>query len=556
MAIVFIDTIVIVFVVYYMKKNLLILFFILLLVPLQAKKDKKSEDNQSFNAMKHVEVYNSVLRELEINYVDTLDHDKLLKLSLDRMLYGLDPYTSYIPASNEEALKRLRSGQYGGIGSIITLVEGKPYLSEPYFGMPAQANGLRAGDEIVEIDGEKCEGKSISEVSDMLRGKPHTEIVIKVRREGDKKIIKKTFLRDIIQMPTVPYYAQVADGVGYIVILDFIDRTASDFEHALKQLVSQYNINKLIVDLRGNGGGLVGQAVDIASLFVSKGTEIVSMKGRHDANNTSYKTLREPLYPNMELLFLVDGNTASSSEILSGAMQDLDRGYVLGERTFGKGLVQNVRELPYDNYLKVTTAKYYLPSGRCVQAVDFANRQSGTARVIPDSLTKEFRTVKGRIVRDGGGVMPDSVITEDVTYNISHYLYLKHIYFKYANRFVMQHPMIDSADKFILTDDEYADFCSFVKESDFTYQLESNRYLQDLQDMVKMEGYDDLTKDLFNQLSEQLKPNVENDLVRFRDDIQEMLELEIVKRYYYQKGAIEYGLRTDNWLKIAIEIIK
>ena len=539
-----------------MKKILSILLFVLSLVPLQAKKDKKSGDNQSFDAMKHVEVYNSVLRELEINYVDTLKHDKLLKLSLDRMLYGLDPYTSYIPASDEEMLKRLRSGQYGGIGSIITLVDNKPYLSEPYFGMPAQSNGLRAGDEILEIDGEKCGGKSISEVSDMLRGKPHTEIVIKVRREGEKKPITKKFLRDIIQMPTVPYSAEVADGVGYIVILDFIDRTAADFEKALVGLVEKHNISKLIIDLRGNGGGLVSQAVDIASLFLPRGTEIVSMKGRHQSNNVSYKTKRDPLYPDMELLFLVDGNTASSSEILSGAMQDLDRAFVLGERTFGKGLVQNVRELPYDSYLKVTTAKYYLPSGRCVQAIDYANRQNGTTRVIPDSLTKEFKTLKGRIVRDGGGVMPDSVITEDITYNISHYLYLKHIYFKYANRFVYQHPAIVSADKFSLTDDEYASFCTFVKESDFTYQLESNRYLQELQDMVKMEGYDELTKDLFNQLSEKLKPNVGSDLVRFRKDIQEMLELEILKRYYYQKGAIEYGLRTDNWLKTAIEIIK
>ena len=538
-----------------MKRILNILFFALILFPLQAKKDKKSDADQAFDAMKHIEIYNSVLRELEINYVDTLKHDKLLKLSLDRMLYGLDPYTSYIPASDEETLKRLRSGQYGGIGSIITLVDNKPYLSEPYFGMPAQVNGLQAGDEIIEIDGEKCEGKSISEVSDMLRGKPHTEIVIKVHRAGENKLIKKAFLRDIIQMPTVPYHAEVADGVGYIVILDFIDRTAGDLEKALAELVEKHNISKLIVDLRGNGGGLVSQAVDIASLFVPKGTEIVSMKGRHQSNSVSYKTKREPLYPNMELLFLVDANTASSAEILSGAMQDLDRGDVLGERTFGKGLVQNVRELPYDSYLKVTTAKYYLPSGRCVQAIDYANRQNGTTRVIPDSLTKEFRTLKGRIVRDGCGVMPDYLITEEVTYNISHYLYLKHIYFKYANRFVSQHPTIASADKFRLTDEEYIDFCTFVKESGFTYQLESNRYLQELQDMVKMEGYDELTKDLFNQLSEQLKPNVENDLVRFRDDIQEMLELEIVKRYYYQKGTIEYGLRTDKWLKIAVDIL-
>jgi carboxyl-terminal processing protease len=539
-----------------MKKIFSILFFLLLVTFASAKKDEKTDANQSFNAMKHIEVYNSVLRELEINYVDTLQHDKLLKQSLDRMLYALDPYTSFIPSSDEETLKRLRSGQYGGIGSVITLVDGKPYLSDPYYGMPAQVNGLCAGDEIVEIDGVKCEGKSISEVSDMLRGKPHTEITIKIRRYGDAKIIKKSFLRDIIQMPTVPFYAQVEDGVGYIVVLDFIDRTAADFEKALKDLVSQHNINKLIIDLRGNGGGLVGQAVEIASLFLPRGTEIVSMKGRHNSTSTVYKTHREPLYPNMQLLFLVDGNTASSSEILSGAMQDLDRAYVLGERTFGKGLVQNVRELPFDNYLKVTIAKYYLPSGRCIQAVDYANRQNGTTRVIPDSLTKEFRTLKGRIVRDGGGVTPDSIISEEATYNIAGYLYLKNLYFKYANQYAASHPAIAPASQFQLTDDEYNDFCKFVIQSGFTYRLESEKYLQDLKKMVKTEGYDTKTDSLFTQLTNLLQPNVADDLTLFRNDVQEMLEMEIIKRYYYQKGTIEYSLRHDDWLKTAISIIQ
>lgn len=515
-----------------------------------------SNNDQPFSAIKHLDVYNAILRELEINYVDSLEHEKLLKLSVDRMLYALDPYTSFIPASDKEMIKRLRSGEYGGIGALILMVDGKPYISDPFYGMPAQQNGLCAGDEILEIDGVECKGKELGEVSNMLRGKPQTEIKIKVRREGMAKPVVKKFKRMIVQTETVPYYAEVADGVGYVIIQDFIDRTAADFKKAVKSMADNNGISSLIVDLRGNGGGLVDQAVSIASLFVPKGTEIVRLKSRHDDGNKVYRTQSEPLFPDMELLFIVDESTASSSEILSGAMQDLDRATVLGKRSFGKGLVQSIRQLPYDNFIKITTSKYYLPSGRCIQAVDYANRQNNRReREIPDSLISEFHTVKGRVVYDGSGIMPDSVITETENFNIADYMYMQNIYFKYANGYVAKHPSIATPDVFSLTDAEYDDFCNFVKNAGFTYRLESEKYLQELKEMVKVEGYDDITSTLFDELTSKLQPDINQDLKRFETDIRLRLESEIVKRYYYSHGVTEYLLRSDKWLPVAIDLI-
>lgn len=490
-----------------------------------------------------IDIYCNVLKQLEIGYVDTLDHRKMLESALGHMLATLDPYTQFIPSDDDEFLKRMSSGKYGGVGSVITLMDSLPYFSEPYEGQPAALAGIRAGDQILEIDGVKTAGKPIADVSQMLRGTPGTPIRVRVKRAGEARPLQFYFVRKAVQMPTISYSCVIAPGVGYIRIEDFIDRTSADFREALATLVEQHQITSLVIDLRGNGGGLVDQAVDVAELFVPRGTKLVEMRGRNPREAArSYSTVRSPLYPKLRLAFVVDENTASASEILAGALQDLDRAIVLGEQSFGKGLVQQVRELPEDNYLKLTVAKYYLPSGRCVQRVD-------------TSLTETFRTRHGRPVESGSGITPDSLLVDTVTVNISDYLYVNNMYFRFVNTIVPEMPAIAPVDSFVISDELYDRFCRFVLDRNFTYTLQSEKYVNNLRSMVEQEGYAAISDSAFAMMRAALKPNVERDLRLFRHDISEALAVEIVKRYYYQRGAAAQYLKTDAWAHTAARVV-
>ena len=506
------------------------------------------------NIANNLTIYNDVLRTLDINYVDTLDYNSLLTNSVDYMLRKIDPYTVYIPKSETDDLRFMTTGSYGGIGSIITQRKDGVYISEPYEGMPAQRAGLRAGDKILEIDKKSTKGKTTAEVSDMLRGKPKSPITIKVERKGEKKPITFEFTREKIQINPVTYYEIVAPHTGYILFSEFTENSAIEFKKAVEAMRKEQELESLIIDLRGNGGGLIGEAVQIVGYFVPKGTVVVSTKGRKQSSNYQYKTTLEPLYPNMRLAVLVNSASASASEIVAGSIQDLDRGILVGQRTFGKGLVQSVKPIADDGHLKVTTAKYYIPSGRCIQAIDYSHKNpDGSVGRVPDSLTHEFKTAKGRIVRDGGGVSPDIEIKEDDNINICYYLLKDQMFFDYANNYVQNHKDISPANQFTLTDDDIADFEKFILEQGFTYQTETSKALQEVIDLAKLEGVDSIAKTEFEALDAKLNPPVHEAIERNKNEVKDFLGSEIVKRYYYVKGSTQYLMRNDKELHRAIQ---
>ena len=539
-----------------MKKILFFTALIFISVTVEAQKNNSKKSEQKYyDIFRCSDIYNSVWRELDINYVDTLNHEKLNDIAINSMLQSLDPYTIYIPEQQEEDLKAMTTGIYGGIGAVVQKHNDYVVISEPRYGLTAYKNGILAGDEIVSIDNENMKGKTVSYVSNRLKGIPGSEIKLKLRRHGENKLIEKTFRREAIHINSIDYYGVVADSIGYIALTDFTDQSYSDFKVALTALKDK-NIKRLVIDLRNNGGGLVSEAVNIASMFLPKGTNIVSMRDKSAKNERKYKTPFVPIMPDIPLAIIVNENSASASEILAGAFQDLDRAVIVGARSFGKGLVQAIRQLPYGGYLKVTTAKYYLPSGRCIQSIDYDGSTSERPKTIPDSLTNKFKTVGGRIVRDKSGITPDVSVESEKGNYISYYLFTDNIIFDFATQYYYSHPKIENPSTFNITDDEYNSFISFVKSKNFTYKLESEKMLSQLRKLVETEGYLTQTDTLLKQLAPMLKADVERDLRDFRKDIQKLLESEIVKRYYYQRGYYEFFLRYDDWLAKAIESIK
>lgn len=537
-----------------LKKNIFPLLLLLLTIstPTFAQKSSKS-----FQISKSLSIFNSVLREVDMFYVDTLKHEKMVKSAIDYMLHNLDPYTVYVAEDETDDLTFMTTGEYGGIGSMITKTSEGISISEPYEGMPAQKNGLKAGDIILEIDGEKAEKMTVSQASSKLKGTPNTEISLKIKRYGEKKPIEKKFMREKIQIHPISYTKVVAPETGYLLLNDFTEQASMELKTAVKEMVNQHNIKSLIIDLRNNGGGLIDEAVKIMGYFVPKGTEIVSTKGKSVYAAHTYKTPVEPIFPDMKLIVLVNSASASASEILAGAVQDLDCGIVVGERTFGKGLVQNIRPVSFGGNVKVTTAKYYIPSGRCIQAIDYARRnEDGSLMTIPDSLINTFKTRNGRPVKDGGGIVPDSLTTDDRKVNISYYIFNQNLYFDYATRYASQHPSIAKVDEFALTDSEFEDFLTFLQEKNFNYTPQTKKYFDELYEFSKVEGLDKEAEIEFEALKKKLMPDMSLKLKEYRKDIEEFLTLEILKRYYFQKGQIEYSLKNDVDMKVAIDLLQ
>lgn len=530
----------------------------LLLVSISLCVVANSNDNRLFAYGQNIEVFSSVLKQLNINYVDTIDVDKCSQRAIGAMLSGLDPYTEYFTEEEAKEFMEQSAGEYAGVGCTIMQRDSAVYVSEPFEDTPAQEVGLRAGDKIVMIDNDTVLGWKSDEVSKRMRGLSNTSLRMVVERPGVDSLIEVNIIRRIINRNPVAYYGTIADGVGYILLETFSHQAFEEVRKAFLDLKENAGITSLVLDLRDNSGGLVGEAVEILSMFVPRGTKVLESRGKVENSNHTYKTEREPLDTKIPLAVLVNGYTASASEVVAGALQDLDRAVIIGERSFGKGLIQQVFPLPFNRKVKVTVSYYYIPSGRSIQAIDYSKRDAnGHVSRVPDSLTREYTTAAGRIVRDGGGITPDILVKADTMSNLHYYLYAGNHIFDFATQYASRHDAIAPAHEFVLTDADYNDFKQFVRERDFKYDKMSSKQLAELRKMMTFEGYiDSTTQQLLDSLESRLEHNLDKDLDTFRSRIELSLVQEIVKRYYYTRGVIVVGLREEPVTTRAIEVLQ
>jgi carboxyl-terminal processing protease len=510
-----------------------------------------------FEIAKNMDTFASLFRQLNNHYVEEVMPGDLMKEGIDAMLASLDPYTEFVPESEIEDFRmNYVSKQYAGIGALVFSKNGKVVVSEPYEGFSAQRADIRAGDEILSVNGIPVVGNSSSSVTELLKGQKGTALKLVVQRPGEAKPMEKHLVRETITFRNVPYYGLINDSTGYIKLDKFLEHAAQEVREALLTLKKEHKVKSLVLDLRGNGGGIVQESVNIVNLFVDKGQDIVSQKGRFKERDILYKAALSPIDAKIPLVVLVDRGSASASEIVAGAIQDLDRGTIIGQRTFGKGLVQQTLSLPYNSLLKVTVAKYYTPSGRCIQALDYSHRNAdGSVSKISDSLMTEFKTRHGRSVYDGSGIHPDLATEEKQYKNISYSIVNKLLHFDFATQYRANHPTLAAARNFRMSDADYNEFVKFLANKDYSYTTRSEKNLQELKAIAIKEKYFDHIKEEYTALEQKLQQNKKDDLIRNKEEIREILEEEIASRYYYQRGKLEASFKSDDDLKQALRVL-
>ncbi|MCC6515652.1 MAG: S41 family peptidase [Chitinophagales bacterium] len=532
-------------------KNAITIFCLCLLLNATA-----ADQNRYFEIAKNMELFTQLYKELNTYYVDDVDPNKLMTDGINKMLDGLDPFTNYITGADLDEYQFQTTGKYGGIGARISKIGDGVIITDPYEGFPAQKAGLQAGDLIVEIDGKVATKYNSDEVSQLLKGEPGTKIVVKVKKAISNEEKTYTFNRQEIKIENVPYYGMVNDKIGYIKLISFTDNAAQEVQDALRSLKKNPNIKGVILDVRGNGGGLLNEAINICNTFVERGVNIVNTKGKIQEANFQYSTTGKPVDIDIPLAVLTDAGSASASEIVSGSIQDLDRGLIIGQNTYGKGLVQVTKPVAYKAKLKVTISKYYIPSGRCIQRIDYSHRSAdGIASALPDSLRKIYKTKSGRIVKDGAGIEPDIKTEEEKVAPVTIALFTNNHFFQFANQYKYDHQTLRDGNNFSLSDEEYKQFTDYLKGKDYEYTTPSEVKLNDLKKTIKEDSYSETVQQVITDLESKIKHDKSKDLIKYKDEIKHLLEQEIVSRYTYEKGRIANSLKDDAEIKKAIEVL-